>query len=117
MADDPPADLADPRPGDDVMIEAAPSAPSGGAAEAIASLINNAAKHPPNNVEEFRLLVRAMLDLAGAGEADAIDLMKIWWTSPAGRTMRNKAGMTSDDTAALAAEIKAALGGPAEQNK
>jgi recombination protein RecT len=111
MPDVPPAGLADPRPGDDVMIEAAPSTPSEPpVAEAVASLINNALKHPPNNVEEFRLLVRAMIDLAGAGEADAIDLIKIWWTSPAARGMRNRAGMTSDDTAAIAAEIKSATG-------
>jgi recombination protein RecT len=113
MPDDPPAD---PWPSDDVMIEAASSAPSGAAAEAVASLINNALKHPPNNVEEFRLLAHAMIELAGA-EADAIDLIKIWWASPAARGMRNKAGMTSEDTAAIAAEIKSALGGPAEQNK
>jgi recombination protein RecT len=110
-------DLADPRPGDDVLIEAAPNAPSSAepsTAEAIGSLINNATKHPPTNVEQFRLLARAMLDLARTGEADAIERIKVWWASPAGRAMRNKAQMTSEDTADLAAEIKAAIEGPAE---
>jgi recombination protein RecT len=110
--DDPPSDLpsdgadfADPPPGD--VIEAERTA-----ADAIGVLIDEAAKHPPGNLDEFRLLVRGLVDLARSGEVDAVEKLRVWWTSAAARGLRNKAGLTSSDTAAIAAEIKLALEAP-----
>jgi recombination protein RecT len=105
---DPPsdgADFADPPPGD--VIEAERTA-----ADAIGVLITEAAKHPPGNLDEFRLLVRGLVDLARSGEVDAVEKLRVWWTSAAARGLRNKAGLTSDNTAAIAAEIKLALEAP-----
>jgi recombination protein RecT len=103
------ADFADPRPGDETVIEAVSERT---AADAIGVLLGETAKHPPGNLDEFRLLVRGLVDLARTGEVDAVEKLRVWWTSAAARGLRNRAGLTSDDTAAIAAEIKLALEAP-----
>jgi recombination protein RecT len=109
-ADNPsPDDATDPRPGDDVVIE------TDSAMTAIAVLITGAEQEPPESPEQFQALVHRLLD--AATETDDLHMIKTWWTSAASRAMRNKANMTAEDTAALAAKIKAHVAGanaPAE---
>jgi recombination protein RecT len=93
-------DAADPR-GDDVVIDhKTPML-------AIAALIADAEEQPPQTPVQFTELVNGLLD--AAAEVADMEMITAWWTSAAGRAMRNKANMTADDTSALAAKIKALL--------
>jgi hypothetical protein len=93
-------DAADPRPGEDVVAIETPMM-------AIAALIADAEEQPPQTPVQFAGLVNGLLD--AAAEVADIEMIQTWWTSAAGRAMRNKANMTAEDTSALAAKIKALL--------
>jgi recombination protein RecT len=107
-ADDP----GDPQPGDDTVIEH--DADTGEASRAdpeltVGALIGMAQKQPPKDPEVFRMLTRQIIEAAKRSGGKASGDMLAWWSGPNARSLRNAAGMTADDTAALSAEVKAAF--------
>jgi recombination protein RecT len=104
--DDPPLrdDAADPRQGDDVVIEGGPAPP----AAIIAAMLAQAEATPPQTAGEVEQLVTALLGHAG-GEPESFAMIRTWWTSPSTRALRNRANITVDESAAIAARIKKAI--------
>lgn len=113
--DPPPAqsadDPSDPRPGDDTVIDhdADTGEVSQDAPATMGELIGMAQKRPPKDPETFKLLTRQIIEAAKLAGGKASGDMLAWWSGPNARAMRNAAQMTSDDTAEMSAEIKAAF--------
>lgn len=114
----------EPRPGDGVTIEHEDHDPTTGevigepepqgpspAEAAFNDLIEKAQTKPPKNRAGFEALTRGLIEAARkiSGSAGA-DLIAMWWSTEATRKLRNTAGMTADDTAALYEDVKRAVG-------
>jgi recombination protein RecT len=104
-ADDP----GDPRPGDDTVIDH--DAETGDESQvkpepSVGDLIGMAQRHPPKDVDTFKLLVRQMIAAAKPEDAAMLDS---WWIGPNARSMRNGAQMTVGDTAEMAKEVQDAI--------
>jgi hypothetical protein len=101
-------DPGDPRPGDGITIEHGDAAAAGEdeLEPTVGELIGKAQSKPPKDPETFKLLARQLIAAAKPGDAE---MLNRWWNGPNARSMRNRAQMTAEDTAEMAAEINAAV--------
>jgi hypothetical protein len=83
--------------GDESQVKPEPS---------VGDLIGMAQRHPPKDVDTFKLLVRQMIAAAKPEDAAMLDS---WWSGPNARSMRNGAQMTVGDTAEMAKEVQDAI--------
>lgn len=75
--------------------------------QTFADLVLMADKNPPKTVEEFRGLMVLLADEGKAiGGAEGAKLLTNFWGGALARKLRNAAGLTKEDTDAIAAELK-----------